>query len=398
VVVRVGDLADGEVRRLADELRNADPTVPILIHDTESRLSPECLEYLQDRSCRVTQSRTIGDEASQSEATPTSNDTNAPWRRNLLGESPAMQKLYQTIRLIGPRQATVMITGETGTGKEVVARAIHQASQRRQRPMIPVNCAALPETLLETELFGHAKGAFTGAVNQHTGRFEQADRSTIFLDEIGEMPLDLQAKLLRVLQEREIQKVGSAQTVRIDVRVIAASNNNLERAIAQNEFRPDLYYRLNVVSIRTPALRERLSDIPLLADHFIEKVCKRERVGMKRISQSGIECLMNYGWPGNVRELEHAIEKAVLLSGERAKLEPADFDLTGSIDPWPAGAAIELPESGIDFEEMMIKIQRAVLDGAIRKAGGNKARAAGLLGMKRTTLISKVKSLSQHVS
>ena len=401
VIVRLGGFSDHHLVNLIEILRGIDRSVPILIHDPLTRLSPQCIHELQERRCRVVHCALVDEDehsrVEQTSAAPSSGDACESWRQILLGESPAMQKLHQTIQLIGPRQATVMITGETGTGKELVARAIHMASMRRQRPMIAVNCAALPETLLETELYGHAKGAFTGAVNQHVGRFEQADRSTIFLDEIGEMPLELQAKLLRVLQEREIQKVGSSQTVRIDVRVIAASNTNLERAIAENQFRPDLFYRLNVVSIRTPSLRERLSDIPLLADHFIQKVCRRERLGLKQVSQPAMECLTNYGWPGNVRELEHAMEKAVLLSGEKKQLEAADFELIRSTDQWPGGTAIELPESGIDFDEMMIRIQRAFLESAMRKAGGNKARAAGLLGMKRTTLLSKVKALTQYV-
>ena len=202
----------------------------------------------------------------------------SPGRDLLIGESQPMRDLHAMIRLIGPRQSTVLITGETGTGKEMVARAIHMASQRAESEMVAVNCAAIPENLVEAELFGHAKGAFTGATNPRAGRFEQAHRGTIFLDEIGEIPLEVQPKLLRVLQEREIQRVGSSETIQIDTRVIAASNVDLHAAVEQKRFREDLLYRLNVVPMRVPPLRERISDIPLLADHFIEKVCLREGI------------------------------------------------------------------------------------------------------------------------
>src|ERR1700686_171045 len=216
----------------------------------------------------------------------------------LVGSSPAMREVVEIINLIGNRRSTVLITGETGTGKEVAARAIHLASNRSASRMVPINCAALPDNLLEAELFGHTKGAFTGAVNARVGLFEQAHRSTIFLDEIGEMPLSLQAKLLRVLQEREVQRIGSSEPVPVDVRVIAASNQSLVRAVAQRRFREDLYYRLNVVALKMPPLRDRISDIPELAQHFLEKVAEQESAAPKRIDPSALDVLMCYGWPG----------------------------------------------------------------------------------------------------
>jgi transcriptional regulator with PAS, ATPase and Fis domain len=261
--------------------------------------------------------------------------------------------------------------------------------------MVAINCAALPDHLLEAELFGHTKGAFTGAVNARVGLFEQAHRGTIFLDEIGEMPLQLQTKILRVLQEREVQRIGSSEPVPVDVRVIAASNQSLVRAVAQRRFREDLYYRLNVVALRMPPLRERISDIPELALHFLDKVARQESCATKRIDPSALDVLMRYGWPGNVRQLEHALESAVALSGSRTTLYPKDFDLpmemiAAELDPL---ALLDVPESGINFEELIMGIERRLLERALQKSGGNKARAASMLNMKRTTLISKFKSL-----
>ncbi|HMD50642.1 MAG TPA: sigma 54-interacting transcriptional regulator, partial [Bryobacteraceae bacterium] len=284
---------------------------------------------------------------------------------------------------------------ETGTGKEVAARALHMASSRSASRMVAVNCAALPDHLLEAELFGHTKGAFTGAVNARVGLFEQAHRGTIFLDEIGEMPLPLQAKLLRVLQEREIQRIGSSEPIPIDVRVIAASNVNLLEAVANRRFREDLYYRLNVVALRMPALREHPTDIPELAAHFLEKTAEHEPAWRKHISSQAMETFLKYSWPGNVRQLEHALESAAALSGARSILYPGDFDLPAEVRVSEFGplSSLDVPESGINFEELMTGIERRLLERALAKSGGNKARAASMLHMKRTTLLSKFKSL-----
>ena len=317
------------------------------------------------------------------------------WRKSLVGSSSAMQEVIEIIELVGSRRSTVLITGETGTGKEVAARALHTASNRSASRMVAVNCAALPDHLLEAELFGHTKGAFTGAVNARVGLFEQANRSTIFLDEIGEMPLALQAKLLRVLQEREIQRIGSSEPVPIDVRVIAASNTNLLEAVANRRFREDLYYRLNVVALRMPALRERPSDIPELAQHFLDKLAEHEPASKKSLSSQAMDALMKYSWPGNVRQLEHALESAIALSGVRTILYPGDFDLPAEVHVSEIGplSNLDVPETGINFEELMTGIERRLLERALAKSGGNKARAASMLQMKRTTLISKFKSL-----
>jgi len=278
-----------------------------------------------------------------------------------------------------------------------VARALHAASKRSGK-FVAVNCAALPDNLLEAELFGHTKGAFTGAVNARVGLFEQAHRGTILLDEIGDMPMPLQSKLLRVLQEREVQRIGSSTTIPVDVRVIAASNTNLVEAVALGRFRRDLYYRLNVVALRMPPLRERIGDIPDLSEYFLRKTAELESTEPKQLSAVALETLMRYSWPGNVRQLEHALESAAALSGNRTMLEPGDFDLPEEIETPGIGglSALDVPESGINFEELIMGIERRLLERALQKSGGNKARAADMLQMKRTTLISKFKSLEAY--
>ena len=320
-----------------------------------------------------------------------------PWRRFLVGDTAAMRMVTDTIRLVGPRRSTVLVTGETGTGKEMAARALHAASLRAQMPMVAVNCSALPENLLEAELFGHVRGAFTGAVQSRVGRFEQADRGTIFLDEIAEMPMDLQAKLLRVLQEREFQRLGSSDTVKLDVRVIAACNVDLEERIRRGKFREDLFYRLNVVPLRMPALRERPRDLPALVAHFLQKVCGQEEIPLKRVAAESVERLMHYSWPGNVRQLENAVEMAVALSGARDLLFPSDFPLPSlaAAKAAPAGMVTQLgvPDEGLDFEQTVGAIEMRLLEQALRKTAGNKKAAADLLRLKRTTLTAKLKSL-----
>ena len=323
-----------------------------------------------------------------------------PWRRMLVGSSRAMQQVCETIRLVGPRRSTVLITGETGTGKEMVARALHLVSDRRHLPMVAVNCSALPENLLEAELFGHVKGAFTGAFQSRAGRFEQANRGTIFLDEIAEMPLDLQAKLLRVLQEREFQRLGSSETVKVDVRVIAACNVDLAARVRDGRFREDLYYRINVVPLALPPLRERRGDVELLAAHFAERICRAEQIPLKQLSGAALDRLAGYEWPGNVRQLENVIEMAIALSGERNNLYPSDFPLpaaTAAGRPSPGLVPeIALPEQGLDFEATLGRIELSILGQALERAKGNKTLAADLLHLKRTTLAAKLRSLEEQ--
>ncbi len=319
------------------------------------------------------------------------------WRGTLIGHSPQMQELIEFIQLVGPRRCTVLISGETGTGKELVARALHLASPRSSMPFVALNCAAVPEQLLEAELFGHVRGAYTGAMNSRIGRFEQAHRGTLFLDEIADMSYDVQAKLLRVLQEREIQKLGSSETVHVDVRVIAACNVDLRARVRTGRFREDLYYRLNVVPVRLPPLRERSSDIPGLAAHFIRRVADQEGMPLKELRPEVLNHLLCYDWPGNVRELENLVEMAMVLSGDRIFLAPEDFRFhrqsprTPAMGPDPP--LISVPDHGLDFERIVGQIELSLLEQALRKTNGNKKQAADMLGLKRTTLTAKLKSL-----
>jgi two-component system response regulator AtoC len=322
------------------------------------------------------------------------------WRRLIIGSSPAIERTIQVIRLVGMRRATVLITGETGTGKEVVARALHLASARAHLPMVAVNCNALPENLIETELFGHVKGAFTGAIQQRIGRFEQAHRGTLFLDEVGDLPLDVQTKLLRVLQEREFQRIGSSETVQVDVRLIAATNVNLAEHVRRGRFREDLFYRLNVVPVMTPPLRDRPEDIPLLARHFVAKICRIEEIPVPELAPETLEHLQARPWPGNVRQLENAVEMAVALSGGRDTLHPSDFPLGAGVAlaataaQAPASGPILVPESGLDFEQTIGQIERQIIEDTLRKTHGNKSAAASMLRLKRTTLAAKLRSLT----
>ena len=387
-------VASYRVEDLLARIRQQSPQLPIVIFDPEAQAgdnpaaSCDVFQHIDqpvpfDSICHTLL------QAINQRTRPSRNES-----RRLVGSSAVFRDIVEIIGLVSSRRCTVLITGETGTGKEVAARALHEASNRSGR-LVAVNCAALPDHLLEAELFGHTKGAFTGAVNARVGLFEQANRGTILLDEIGEMPLPLQAKLLRVLQEREIQRIGSSTTIPVDVRVIAASNTNLLEAMTHGRFRKDLYYRLNVVSLRMPALRERAGDIPELSHHFLQKIADLEYSELKTLSPAALETLMNYSWPGNVRQLEHALESAVALSGDRMILEPKDFDLPAEVASGlgSLAAALDVPESGMNFEETINEIERRLLERALLKSGGNKARAADMLQMKRTTLISKFKAL-----
>ena len=299
---------------------------------------------------------------------------------NIVSAHGSMQDVFRIVHKVAASASTVLIYGESGTGKELVARAIHQQSGRHERPFYAVNAAALPESILEAELFGYEKGAFTGAEMRKIGLFEQASGSTLFLDEVGDLKRDLQVKLLRVLQEREILRVGGNERVHVDVRIIAATNQDLERAVREGRFREDLYYRLNVIPIVLPPLRERRTDIPLLAEHFIKKYAGGRT---RSLSERALEALVSYYWPGNVRELEAALERALLL-GERDEIQPEDLPagVRAGLSALRGPQALEIPESGIDLEAL----ERSLVLQAVEKAGGNVSRAARLLGLSRRTL------------
>ena len=311
----------------------------------------------------------------------------------LIGRSRTMRDLFQLLETVAVTTSTILVTGETGTGKEVVARAIHHNSPRRTQRFVALNCSAIPETLLEAELFGHARGAFTGAVATRQGRLEQAHKGTLFLDEVGTMSAALQMKLLRVLQEREFERVGDSHTIRVDVRVIAATNSDLQRMVAEGQFREDLFYRLNVIPIQLPPLRDRREDIPLLVQHFLEKFCAEQtpqRPPMT-VSQQAMRQLMASAWPGNVRQLENAMERAVALSAGRTQVEITDLPPDVQQASAPVAADLALPEDGLDLETYVRNIERELIRRSLEKTRGNKGQAARLLNLKRTTLVEKLK-------
>jgi DNA-binding NtrC family response regulator len=392
---------------LLHRVKGSAPDVPVLIRDPRATLSDavrlarlgawQFLSNDEDPTEPIEQA--IQERATRDLARLSQRVGGEDWERLLVGDSREMRQVHHLIRMIGGRRATVLITGETGTGKEIAARCLHLAGSRRRGPLVAVNCGALPENLLEAELFGHVRGAFTGAVQNRTGRFEQAQGGTLFLDEIGELPMDLQVKLLRVLQEREFQRLGSSETIHADVRVVAATNSDLAGKIEEGRFREDLYYRLNVVPIHMPPLRQRSGDIPPLAGHLVAKICRLEEIPLKSFDGDALAWLSGYSWPGNVRQLENAIEMAVAMSGERAVLTAADFPLPAAARALEAtesaAPVVELPEGGIDYERTLASIERSILEQALRKTGGNKKAAAQMLRLKRTTLSAKVRSLGQ---
>jgi DNA-binding NtrC family response regulator len=311
----------------------------------------------------------------------------------LIGKSPVMKRLFQLLETVAATNSTILLTGETGTGKEIVARAIHHNSPRRSQRFVALNCGAIPENLLEAELFGHVRGAFTGAVGNRQGRIEQAHKGSLFLDEVGTMTAALQVKLLRVLQEREFERVGDSHTIKVDVRVIAATNSDLVSMVTDGTFREDLYYRLNVIPVTLPALRDRREDIPLLVQHFLEKVRVDGRPPLT-VSQDAMRRLMSYHWPGNVRQLENAIERAVAFGGTRGQIDVGDLP-EELVDPdaSPLPTAIFLPESGLDLPALVSSIERELIGRSLERARGNKGQAARLLNLKRTTFVEKLKRL-----
>lgn len=302
---------------------------------------------------------------------------------NLVGKSPRMQELYRLIEQVAPTKANVLVTGESGTGKELVARSLHLRSSRRDQPFVAIDCSSIPETLLESELFGHSRGSYTGATSDKKGLFELADKGTVFLDEIGEIPLSIQVKLLRVLQERSIRRIGDSRDRTVDVRLVAATNRDLDAEVAKGAFREDLYFRLNVIRIQLPALRERKDDIRDLVRYFVDKVSKTEDRAPPTVLNEAIDVLMMYKFPGNVRELENMVERAVALTGNRpigaelfSEYMHAGYQ-TGEGDMWPE----EFPEDGVDLDGILSAVERKWMRKALMASGGVKTRAASLLGI-----------------
>ncbi len=310
---------------------------------------------------------------------------------NIVGQSEAIMEVLGLIERVAQSDSTVLVTGESGTGKELIAKALHYNSKRANEPFVPINCGAIPAELLESELFGHVKGAFTGAIANRTGRFEMAEDGTLFLDEIGDMSPSLQVKLLRVLQERRFEPVGGAKTLSSNVRVIAATNIDLEEAVADGRFREDLFYRLNVIPIRIPALRERRTDIPLLLHHFIERFNRMRGRNLQGITNEALSFLSSYNWPGNIRELENLVERLAILKGSgivdvhdlpekyRRTVSPSNPD------------KIEIPDHGMDFNSAVDAYENALIMRALEKTGWNRNQAALLLKLNRTTLVEKIK-------
>ncbi|MBI5190244.1 MAG: sigma-54-dependent Fis family transcriptional regulator [Nitrospirae bacterium] len=313
---------------------------------------------------------------------------------NIVGTSRAMHEVFSIMEKVIGTDSTVLIQGDSGTGKELVAKAIHYNGPRKDKPFVAINCAAIPGELLESELFGHVKGSFTGAVANRPGRFELANTGSIFLDEIGSMSLHLQGKILRVIQEREIERVGGGKRTSVDVRIISATNVDLEKAVRQGLFRDDLFYRLNVIPIRLPSLKERVEDIPLLVAHFIGKYNQRMGKDIKGVASGVMDCLTSHDWPGNIRELENVIERAVTLTdGKHIQVSALPDSVQGvSADPVYRMNS-HIPDRGVDMGAELDRFESALISSAMKKAGGVKSKAAELLGIKRTTLIEKMKRL-----
>ncbi len=313
---------------------------------------------------------------------------------SMIGTGRSMKGIFELVGTVAGLNTTVLIQGETGTGKELIAKAIHFNSPRRNQKLVSINCGAIPENLLESELFGHVKGAFTGAIQTRVGRFEQANGGTLFLDEIGNMPQTLQVKLLRVLQEREFERVGGNSTVKIDVRIVAATSANLEEMVREGTFREDLYYRLNVIPVNLPPSRERREDIPLLLQRFVRQFTDLHGLESKTVAPDVVKALMGYHWPGNIRQLENIIERMVALTSTRTTIVGEDLPvemLSRSDAHLPP--VIEIPDEGINFQNVVSGMERDLILQSLRKTGGNKKLAAQLLNLKRTTLIEKIKRI-----
>ncbi len=314
---------------------------------------------------------------------------------NVIGRHSTVQALFATLELVAPMNSTVLIHGETGTGKELIARTIHHNSPRAEQRFVAFNAAAIPETLAEAELFGHVKGAFTGAVATRAGRFELAHRGTLFIDEVSSMSLPLQSKLLRALQEREVERVGDPKPMKVDIRVIAATHTDLKKMVKTGEFREDLYYRLNVIPVHLPALRERREDIPLLAQHFVKKSCRENGLPLKTVSQDAMRVLMTCDWPGNIRQFENAIEYAAAMSANATEIHAESLPMElRDIGSSATTASVAIPDEGINFTSVVSQLERDLILRCLEKTGGNKRQAARLLSLSRTTFIDKLHRLS----
>jgi two-component system, NtrC family, response regulator AtoC len=314
---------------------------------------------------------------------------------NIIGRHSTMQALFTTLELVAPLQSTVLIHGETGTGKELIARTIHHNSPRANERFVAFNAAAIPDTLAEVELFGHSKGAFTGSATSRAGRFEMAHRGTLFIDEVASMSLPLQAKVLHALQQREIERVGESRPMRLDIRVIAATNMDLRKMVKEGTFREDLFYRLNVIPLTVPALRQRRDDIPLLAQHFVRKSCNDNGIAVKTLSPDAIRTLMAYDWPGNIRQFENAIEHAVAMTAAKPEIGPEALpddvrERTASM----LVPAVAIPDEGLNFTSLVAQLERELILRCLEKTGGNKRQAARLLNLSRTTFIDKLHRLN----
>ena len=375
--------------------RNADlPALMITAYATVptavSAMKLGAVDYLTKpvdlEELKLVVARTLaGQSLKQQDSSATEQQANQGFHGDIIGTSDTMRELGEMIQQVAPTEATVLIQGESGTGKELVANAIHQLSHRADGPLVKVNCAALPENLLEAELFGHERGAFTDAIQQRKGRFELAHRGTIFLDEVGEMSTATQAKLLRVLQEQQFERVGGGQSITVDVRVIAATNKDLRTEVEQGRFREDLFYRLNVFPILVPPLRKRKIDIPLLAIHFFQKYIEKNRRSLRGIAAIAMELLTRYNWPGNVRELENAIERAVILArGDEITVPDLPFEVQKLQSEWNPS------EIGVQPGFSLKEVERELIAKTLRQTEGNRTRAAEVLGIARRTLQYKL--------
>lgn len=387
---------------LLDQIRQRWPDLSVIVmtgygkvEDAVAAMKQGAAEYLikpiPKSAILLLIERILETRALREEVAELRKEVRARWSvDNIVGSSVPMLKVYEQVQAVADTQALVLIQGETGTGKELIARAIHQLSGRRSGPFVRVNCAALPEALLENELFGHERGAFTGATRDHAGKFEQAQNGSIFLDEIGDIAPAMQAKLLHVLENGEFQRLGGQETIRVDVRMIAATNKELREEVARGRFRQDLFYRLHVFTVRMPALRERREDIPLLVDHFVQRFATRNNKPVPRIHPTAMRQLVAHDWPGNVRELEHIIERALIL-GPSGEIHSIELD-----EHHPTPRAIDAPPepaAGQSIADALREYERRLILKALAASGGVQARAARSLGISRSNLHYRIEKL-----